>query len=190
MKILLTILYILLQINTFNYGNYSSANSNNRYSSGNVPVEQTYRGIGYTTNYGNTFGYTTQQTYSGTYNPASNGNSGIRRAPGHDASGNHYDTPFDFESGWEYYNYNGNWYRYGDRGWDWFLHWGMGYQKWNGSGWSNISGSWENFWNDVGSNGTQVQPTPIGDVIVPLLILLHLYIGYDIFKKESVKKHK
>ena len=70
MKIL-TILLILLQINTFGYGNYSSPYSNRYNSYSSVSVEQTNRKIGYTTNYGNTFGYTTQQTYSGTYNPAS-----------------------------------------------------------------------------------------------------------------------
>lgn len=70
MKIL-TILLILLQINTFGYGNYSSPYSNRYNSYSSVSVEQTNRKIGYTTNYGNTFGYTTQQTYSGTYNPVS-----------------------------------------------------------------------------------------------------------------------
>ena len=61
MKIL-TILLILLQINTFGYGNYSSPYSNRYNSYSSVSVEQTNRKIGYTTNYGNTFGYTTQQT--------------------------------------------------------------------------------------------------------------------------------
>lgn len=98
MKIL-TILLILLQINTFGYGNYSSHYSN-RYNSYNcLPVEQTNRKIGYTTNYGNTFGYTTQQTYRGTYTPAASSSGGRHGSPRKSPTVPDYDE----EDGW------GNW---------------------------------------------------------------------------------
>ena len=137
MKILLTILYILLQINTFNHGNYSSANSNNRYSGGNVPVEQTYRGIGYTTNYSNgqfnSGVYKSSMTsleyqnrsFTGIYNPAESSSGGSRQSvqprkvKGYDENGDEIDTgnnrkgnPDDmWNDTYEYYWDGSNWWR-------------------------------------------------------------------------------
>jgi len=174
----------------------------------NMPTYQPQTRIGYTTNYSNgqftpsAYQNFNTSTYSGTYNPYSNGNTNNggsgrpgqpRKAPAYDPNGGYLgDTPFDFESGWEYYNYNGEWYRYGDRGWDLFWHWGMGYQKWNGHYWSNISGSLENFWNDVGSNGTHAydyNPVPIGEPTTPLLLLMFAYLSYHEIKKRRHCKH-
>ena len=55
-------------------------------------------------------------------------------------------------------------------GWRWYAPWGI-------------------LVDDEPPPGTPIiykdKPTPIGDAIIPFLILLHLYIGYDIFKKKS-----
>lgn len=211
MKIL-TILYILLQINTFNHGNYSSANSNNHYSGGNVPVEQTYRGIGYSTNYANgqfnsgvykssmaTLEYQ-NRTFTGTYNPSETESSSggsrpggqPRKVKGYTADGEETGSASSgpetgtgigrgesfWEDGYEYY-YNkkeNRWYRKDAAG--------------NVSEWDNILGwHWTLFYGhtipDGSTQGYQYPPTPIGDAIIPFLILLHLYIGYDVFKKKS-----
>ncbi len=97
MKIL-TILLILLQINTFGYGNYHSPHSNRNDGYSSVSIEQTYRGIGYTTSYSNgkfnssvyntnTYNrYNSYPQYTGTYTPGTSSPSssrpgGPRRSP-------------------------------------------------------------------------------------------------------------
>jgi hypothetical protein len=214
MKIL-TILYILLQINTFNYGNYSSANSNNRYSGSNVPVEQTYRGIGYTTNYSNgqfnsgvykssmtTLGYQ-NRAFAGTYNPAESSSGGERTGGGprritvYDGNGNTAETPGDVgdpEGIYQYDESTGKWYYSPDNGKTWY-EWRRASGIWElfvglfgggwGSDWRTVNNPPSENSNHWASDPNDPFLTPIGDAIIPLLILLHLYIGYDVFKKNS-----
>lgn len=197
---LLTILLILLQINTFGYGNYNSPYSNNYNSYSSVHVEQTNRRIGYTTNYGNTFGYTTQQTYSGTYNPGTGSNSSgrpgqPRRVHGYTGDGNYVgddngsDSDF-WDPKYEYYwdDIDKCWYRkpVGDSN-DWqkytntlgvLFGWHWSYTSWGGRKPPS---------NPV-SQSYEENPVPIGDVILPLLTILLLYIGYDTLVKSRLKK--
>lgn len=182
MKIL-TILYILLQINTFNYGNYSSSNSNNRYSGGNVPVEQAYRGIGYSTNYANGQ-FNSTQYYQGGYTPAESSSGGRTGKPrrvvikhGNDS----IDTgrQDDWNPNWKYYHGSVLGIGYGER---WYYKDGDDMYYWNGNEWEH-TGRWD--WVHTHENATAHSSVPIGDAIIPLLILLHLYIGYDVFKKNS-----
>lgn len=171
MKIL-TILLILLQINTFGYGNYSSPYSNRYNSYSSVPIEQTNRKIGYTTNYGNTFGYTTQQTYyRGTYTPAASSSGVPRRSP---SVPDYHDGEWD---GWDILN--GDWWRYYiTEGADKF---------WNQVDWSNPANqnntSLQDLW--VHDHPGQTPPwepymTPIGDpdfyIITALLFSYFIYI--------------
>lgn len=203
MKIL-TILLILLQINTFGYGNYSSPYSNRYNSYSSVPVEQTNRKIGYTTNYGNTFGYTTQQTYSGTYNPGTGSNSGkpgIRKVKGYDGNGNEIgdDSPetghswvhgdwnfWDDEDNYDYYwdNETKTWWRKKKGTTTW--------EKWNEHTGHFIIDWWD-YWDwDPSTNhpsnpthGYHENPTPIGDPDFYIITaLLFSYFIYNYMKKR------
>ena len=195
MKIL-TILLILLQINTFGYGNYSSPYSNRYNSYNGVPIEQTNRKIGYTTNYGNTFGYTTQQTYSGTYNPVSNGNSGkpgIRKVKGYDGNGNEIgdDSPesgtgLGWLAGHDFWENEYKYTYYYVEGDGWYRSDGKTTQKWTSTG----GWHWSWFGNSTNppsgsTQGYHENPTPIGDPDFYLITaLLFSYFIYIYMKKR------
>ena len=111
---LLTILLILLQISTFDYGNYNNSYSNHYNSYNGVPAEQTYRGIGYTTSYSNGQFNSTQyyQSYQGVYVSVSDNSSKRpvqpRRVGGYDKNGctigDEYGDSSDFwNDGYDYY---------------------------------------------------------------------------------------
>lgn len=188
MKIL-TILLILLQINTFGYGNYSSPYSSNYNSYNSVPIEQTYRRIGYTTNYGNSFGKNTQQTYSNTRNTSMNMDSKQeylqssrtpRKAKGNGSSGGIVVT---YETTWQ----------------SGFLHTSyiITYTYLDGHIETEKVDSWFGYFTIDSYAQEQAQKraeqwaashsVPIGDTMIPFLVLLFLYIGFDIFKKKHNK---
>lgn len=192
MKIL-TILLILLQINTFGYGNYSSPYSNRYNSYSSVPVEQTNRRIGYTTNYGNTFGYTTQQTYyRGTYTPtASNsggaGKPGIRKVHVYGNDGSENETPGGNKDGEDWlYQFDGtDWWCSQDDGQTW--------KKWDSWwGWGLIGFDWRPGRGDPTEGSTHYHhdpnnpwATPIGDPDFYLITaLLFSYFIYNYMKKR------
>lgn len=189
---LLTILLILLQISTFDYGNYNSSCSDHYSSYNSIPVEQTYRGIGYTTNYSNgqfnsgvykssmtTLGYQ-NRTFTSSYNPAasSSGGSrqggGLRKSPQRPFSGETFEDFID----WLRIQTDSDWPSYVDDDyWDWFLE--------NYPEYEEYVEQWFNNYPDAPNNPFN---TPIDDTIVSLLTALLLYVGYDILVRPRLKK--
>ena len=170
------LLLIILAIYTSVYGNNSIpySNSHNIYSS--IPVEQTYRGIGYSTNYSNGQ-FNSTHYYQGYYTPKES-SSGRRTVKPRRVVIKHGNDSIDTgrQDDWKYYHgvlLGGWYYDDGDKFW-----------KWNGSDWVETWGTVEWF-----SKPADASPsTPVGDAIVPLLILLLLYMFYDLFIIHTLKK--
>jgi len=130
----------------------------------------------------NRIGYTTQYgTYNPSYGSVPSSNSGygargsVRRAPAQDSNGNHYDTPFDFDDGYEYYWDGKYWWRYHKIVWGAISDWEY---------WEN--GSWHWGWTFSEPDGaTHVYEQPIGDVDIWFVILaVSIYVLYA-YRKES-----
>ena len=176
----------------------------------NMPTYQPQTRFGYTTNYSNgqftpsayqNFNASTiGSTYSGTYNPYTDGNaSGSRHGQprmvkGYDSNGNVIgdDSPEKgtgifggqtfWEDGYEYFydEKEGCWYRRDKNG---------NYDKWN-----NVLGwHWSIFYGHNPSNpltpGYQNNPVPIGEPITPFLILMFAYLSYQEIKRRRERKH-
>lgn len=120
MKIL-TILLILLQINTFGYLNYRSLYSNHYNSYNCVPIEQTYQGIGYTTNYSNGQ-FNSTYYYQSTYTPKASSSYVSRPGPMKSAERPYSGDAFEDFIDWLRMNIDPNWPSYVDPDyWDEFL---------------------------------------------------------------------
>ena len=178
------LLLIILSIYTSVYGNNSItySNSHNIYSS--IPVEQTYRGIGYSTNYSNGQ-FNSTHYYQGYYTPEES-SSGRRTVKPRRVVIKHGNDSIDtgrqddYDPDWKYYHgvLRGWYYDDGNNHW-----W------WNGSDWVEIQQdkSWDIIkW--VSKKADASPSTPVGDAIVPLLILLLLYMFYDLFIRHTLKK--
>lgn len=185
------LLLIILAIYTSVYGNNSIpySNSHNIYSS--IPVEQTYRGIGYSTNYSNgqfnskvykssmtTLEYQ-NRVFTGTYNPGSTSTTTGRPGPMKSAERPYSGGTFEDFIDWLRMNTDPNWPSYVDPDyWDWFL-----------ENYGDEYGEYVEQWFDIHPDAqNNLFKTPIGDTIVPLLILLLLYMFYDLFIRHTLKK--
>ena len=172
----------------------------------NMPTYQPQTRIGYTTNYSNgqftpsAYKNLNTSTYSGTYNPYSNGNTNNggsgrpgqpRRAKGYDETGKEYDTgsseqgnpPDLWLPGYEYKWDGTYWYRTSDGGKNW--------EKWH-----TTLHLWYHWWGwgtvHPGKDAVTLyheNPVPIGDTTTPFLILMFAYLSYHEIKKRRHCKH-
>ena len=161
------------------YGSGYNDCSNYYNRSNNIPTQQEYRRIGYTTNYSNgnfnssvyqtnsNFGYTTLHrnnyttvhTYSGTYQPGNTsrpGGSGPRRITVYDGNDNSRETPGgdrDPEGVYQYDETTGIWYYSPDEGQTWYE-----YRRASGF-WEMFiglfGGGWGNDWRSVSHEPTE-----------------------------------
>lgn len=186
------LLLIILTIYTNVYGNNVSSYSNHYNSYNSIPVEQTYRRIGYTTNYSNVqFNSEVYKSPITTYNPyfdKSNENrlsNGPRRVPRDHADGSVTVTVKGYSATINW-NVDANLL-----GWRW---WTITYSD----------GTSEVFWgsfneakqhaNQVAENKARQQAeerahsVPLDDTVVSILSFLLIYTFYDLFIRYILKK--
>lgn len=191
------LLLIILTIYTNVYGNNNSSYSNNHHSYSSVPVEQTYRGIGYSTNYSNGQ-FNSSQYFTGNYQPSSStinncdnysmygldnsyNSSPIKAPPGERILYSGYVTVDGATVYWEItgtdiFGIGGNYKIYVDgvlvdSGW-----------MWN----SEVQRRAKEEAQKVAEE--KAHSVPIDDATVPLLSLLLLYVGYDVLIRPRLKK--
>ena len=180
MKIL-TILLILLQINTFGYLNYRSLYSNHYNSYNCVHIEQTYQGIGYTTNYSNGQ-FNSTYYYQSTYTPKASSSYVSRPGPMKSAERPYSGDAFEDFIDWLRMNIDPNWPGYVDPDyWDEFL-----------ANYPEYEDEARNWYESHGqkSPGDPEDPflTPVGEFPIGLLlILLFSYLFYKINNKRTKK---
>ena len=174
----------------------------------NMPTYQPQTKIGYTTNYSNgqftpsAYQNFNTSTYSGTYNPYSNGNANnggsgrpgqARRVKGYTDDGEEHDdgnsdtyNPWigrtehflDNESEYTYYWYGDHWWRKNSSG---------SWQIW--TSWAGWHSSWGVLYpshpDDTAQKGyNKDKPTPIGDATTPFLLLMFAYLSCQEIKKR------
>ena len=172
MKIL-TILLILLQINKFGYLNYRSLYSNHYNSYNCVPIEQTYQGIGYTTNYSNGQ-FNSTYYYQSTYTPKASSSYVSRPGPMKSAERPYSGDAFEDFIDWLRMNIDPNWPSYVDHDyWDEFL-----------ADYPEYEDEARNWYESHGQ--TPPWYVPIGDTDFYLITaLLFSYFIYTYMKKEN-----
>ena len=171
-----TILLILLNLQLI-YGTTFNSTSSVYDRGSNIPTSE-YR-LGYTTPYGNGF-----NTNSGRPRQS-------RRVKGYTADGDSINpsgiagspSPM-WQADYEYYYWNGNWYRKKENSWgEWrsLLDWGWALWDWrSGSPGTNNP---TRYYKDL--------PAPIGDpTFFVILSLLFFWMTYDIFIKPMIKNDK
>ena len=172
-----------MQINTFGYGNYSSPYSNRYNSYSSVSVEQTYRGIGYTTNYSNGQ-FNSTHYYQSTYTQSASSSGGRPGQPrrviikhGNDSIDTKRDD--DWNPNWKYYHGSVLGIGYDER---WYYKDGDDMYFWNGNEWEH-TGRWD--WVHTHESATAHHSVPIGDPDFYLITaLLFSYFIYIYMKKR------
>jgi hypothetical protein len=187
--LILTILFCLYLLPT--YGNYTNLYINNHNSYNSISDEQTYRRIGYTTNYSNGQ-FNSVHYYQNTYT-----SNGSNRRPGQprriivysgsdDESGKNTPGGNNDSSDWlyEYDDTTKEWWCSKDGGKSWYK-----WDSWFGLGW--LFHDWRPGRGNPTDNATHYHHdknnpwvVPIGEPTVPLLTILLLY-SVTILKKKK-----
>ena len=185
MKKLFIILILNLYVTNILFGyEYHNSNYHNRYNSIYEQSIKEYRPIGYSTNYSNGQ-FNSTQYYTGTFNPTRNSNSypnhGKPRKVVIKHGNDSIDTGLqdDWNPKWKYYHGSVLGIGFDER---WYYKDGDDMYFWNGNNWEH-AGRWD--WVHTHEHATAQQTVPIGDSIIPIIILSLLYL----FLKIKTKTH-